>query len=85
MILKRLIYMVRLARNYTLKWTPRGRQGGGAMFKRIIANFKNLLKTKNRANTSQHGPATSHLRIPHSQDLFYKMDDSWNVGWKRTS
>ena len=55
------------------------------MFKRIVANLKNLIKAKKRDNNSQHGPAMSHSSVPHSQDLYHKMDDSWNAGWKRTS
>ena len=54
-------------------------------FKEVIANLKNLMRAKKRANTSHYGPATSHSRVPHSQALYHKMDDSWNAGWKRTS
>ncbi|MHA1375616.1 MAG: hypothetical protein ACTSR7_15145 [Promethearchaeota archaeon] len=54
-------------------------------FKEVIANLKNLLKAKKRVNISHYDPQTANLRVPYSQELYHKMDDSWNAGWKRTS
>ena len=49
------------------------------MFKRIIANLKNLLKVKKRAKTTPQNLVKSNMPGPISQDLYNKMDPSWEA------
>ena len=54
------------------------------MFKRLIANLKNLLRAKKRAKNTPQDPAKSNLHGPISQDLYHKMDPSWEARRKES-
>ncbi len=49
------------------------------MFKEKFANLRNLLRAKKRAKNTPQDPAKSNLPGPISQDLYHKMDPSWEA------
>ena len=49
------------------------------MFKEKFANLKNLLRVKKRAKNTPQTHANSNLRGPISQELYHKMDPSWEA------
>ena len=49
------------------------------MFKEKFANLRNLLRVKKRAKNTPQTLANSNLHGPISQDLYHKMDPSWEA------
>ena len=49
------------------------------MFKEKFANLRNLFRAKKRAKNTPQDPAKSNLPGPISQDLYHKMDPSWEA------
>jgi len=49
------------------------------MFREKFANLRNLLRAKKRAKITPQNPTKSNLPGPISQELYDKMDPSWNA------